>query len=228
MMHYNSRALLGLLSTCLFTIASAESIDLLEVFGVTAERNSNKYRVVEGKCGPARTILKRHQVSVPTSSIFPGEIPREFTIVSLAKSSKKRKFSHLFNIYNKGYRQLGINIAKKHELYLQDDQQLEAKAIDQAIGDEIVELAYANKKLKKSFQTMDKDWHKVAWSVRYIDNQGDPNKPNSQVDLYVDCQLISSQKFLRSETDQATMSNQGIALLGRELTNDDSVFQGDI
>lgn len=90
---------------------SASRIDLLERFGIT---NNGKYKSVEGQCGPAWTILKRHQVSVPTSSIFENEnIPTEFSIVAVARVNKKRKFSHLFNIYNRGYRQLGINLAKK-------------------------------------------------------------------------------------------------------------------
>ena len=91
-----------LLLSYLFSNAAAERIDLLERFGITGD---NKYKTVEGKCGgDAWTILKRHQVSVPTSSIFGNEdIPKEFSIVAVAKVNKKRKFSHLFNIYGPGW-----------------------------------------------------------------------------------------------------------------------------
>merc|ERR1711981_1293699 len=114
-----------------------EKIDLLEALGVKHPRSAVKR--TKGYCSSKNPdnsqqdysyqLLKKHQISVPTSSIFVEEdgtqrpFPEEFSIVSVLKLKKQKKNSNLFTVWDSnGRQQLGLNIGKDHRLFYQDDE----------------------------------------------------------------------------------------------------------
>jgi len=77
-------------------------VDLLDSFGI--KTSPEKYDQVNGACeGKQAWYVRKHrQVTIPTTSLFPDTVPSEFSIVAIAQTNKKKKFQHLFNIYQNG------------------------------------------------------------------------------------------------------------------------------
>merc|ERR1711881_388841 len=199
--------LLGLTTTApqvsgkYITSPFGEKIDLLEALGVKHPRSAVKR--TKGYCSSknpdnsqqdyAYQLLKKHQISVPTSSIFVEEdgtqrpFPEEFSIVSVLKLKKQKKNSNLFTVWDSnGRQQLGLNIGKDHRLYYQDDEM-------SGNGDNKYKKLPGTKKIK----THDGNWHKVAWSVTHDDSVG-----KTKSELYIDCTKVSEIWFERSQSPQ--------------------------
>jgi hypothetical protein len=201
-----------------------ERVDLLDALGVKHSRST--VRKTAGYCNSqdaahndqSYQILKKHQVSVPTSSIFVDgdgnarEFPEEFSIISVLKLKKKKKNSNLFTVWDSnGRQQFGINIGKEHTIFYQDD----------GVKPEQPLMKYKKMPGTKMLKTHDGDWHRVAWSVGYDEDSG-----RTRAELWVDCRKVSEITFERSPFPR--MTTGGISVLGREMMGDNDVFVGNI
>uniref|UniRef100_A0A3Q2Y9V4 Collagen, type XI, alpha 1a n=1 Tax=Hippocampus comes TaxID=109280 RepID=A0A3Q2Y9V4_HIPCM len=147
----------------------------------------------------AYRVGKQVQISAPTTQLFPGVFPEDFSILTTVRP-KSGLQSFLLSIYNEqGVQQLGIEVGRS-PVFLYEDQNGKPAPEDYP--------------LFRTLNLADGKWHRVAISVE-----------KKTVTVIVDCKKKITMPLLRS--DQTSISTNGITVFGTRIL-DEEFFQGDI
>uniref|UniRef100_A0A3Q2CAA8 Collagen, type XI, alpha 1a n=1 Tax=Cyprinodon variegatus TaxID=28743 RepID=A0A3Q2CAA8_CYPVA len=147
----------------------------------------------------AYRVSKQIQISAPTTQLFPGVFPEDFSILTTVRP-KSGLQSFLLSIYNEqGVQQLGVEVGRS-PVFLYEDQTGKPAPEDYPLFNS---LNLANGR-----------WHRVAISVE-----------KNTVTIIVDCKKKITKPLLRS--DRASISTDGITVFGTRILEEE-VFEGDI
>uniref|UniRef100_A0A3P9AEX3 Fibrillar collagen NC1 domain-containing protein n=1 Tax=Esox lucius TaxID=8010 RepID=A0A3P9AEX3_ESOLU len=184
---------------------SSDPVDVLRVLQLPSLPEG--VRKVPGFCTSRRSgtadhayrITKKAQISAPTSQLFSGPFPENFSIMALVKAQSGLQ-AFLLSIYSEqGVQQLGMELGRS-PVFLYEDQNGKPAPEDYPI--------FAGVNLA------DGKWHRIAISVS-----------KQSVTLILDCKKRVTRPLPRSPSP--VMDTKGITVFGARLL-DEEVFQGEI
>uniref|UniRef100_A0A3P8YVK5 Fibrillar collagen NC1 domain-containing protein n=1 Tax=Esox lucius TaxID=8010 RepID=A0A3P8YVK5_ESOLU len=181
---------------------SSDPVDVLRVLQLPSLPEG--VRKVPGFCTSRRSgtadhayrITKKAQISAPTSQLFSGPFPENFSIMALVKAQSGLQ-AFLLSIYSEqGVQQLGMELGRS-PVFLYEDQNGKPAPEDYPI--------FAGVNLA------DGKWHRIAISVS-----------KQSVTLILDCKKRVTRPLPRSPSP--VMDTKGITVFGARLL-DEEVFQ---